>query len=98
MGSDIMAEGDHFAPIKMNGWSWVSTQGKYKSYKNEFTPSAECTLSESEQEKYVETMNQLVAAKTTFSKMILDKDYYRHVFQSSRKTQKNYCKMTNNTL
>ena len=82
MGKDIMSDGEHFAPLKLAGWSWVSEQGKYKAYHNEFIPAPGCTLSKAEQEEYVAHMNQLVAAKTAYSKMILDKDYYRHVFLS----------------
>ena len=81
MGSDIMAEGDHFALIKVNGWSWISTQGEYNASAKRFTPSADCTLSESETADYVSAMNKIVRAKQTYSKQLLDKDYYKHIWK-----------------
>ena len=80
MGSDIMAEGDHFALLKVGGWSWISTQGTYRGVSQKFTPSAECTLSDSETEEYISRMNKVVRAKTTYSKQLLEKNYYAHVF------------------
>ena len=81
MGTDIMSDGEHVAPIKLLGWSWVSTQGEYLSETDTFTPNASCTLSPEMQQKYVENMNEYVKAKTSFSKLILETDYYRHVFR-----------------
>ena len=80
MGSDILAEGDHFALLKINGWSWISTQGEYYASKKLFVPNADCKLSADEQKKYVKRMNAIVRAKTTYSKLMLDKDYYGHIF------------------
>ena len=80
MGSDIMAEGDHFALIKVNGWSWISTQGEYNASEKRFTPAAGCTLTDEEKSEYVKAMNKIVRAKQTYSKQILDKNYYKHVF------------------
>ena len=81
MGSDIMAEGDHFALLKVNGWSWISTQGEYNSAAKIFTPGDECILSESERADYIKRMNTIVRGKTTYSKQILDKDYYKHIYK-----------------
>ena len=81
MGSDIMSPGDHVAMIKMDGWSWVSTQGTYLASLEKFIPNESCTLSEDEIEEYVDAMNKYVKAKTTYSKQILDTDYYNHVFK-----------------
>ena len=80
MGSDIMAEGDHFALIKVNGWSWISTQGEYIASEKRFTPASGCTLTDEEKSEYVKAMNKIVRAKQTYSKQILDKNYYKHVF------------------
>ena len=81
MGSDIMADGDHFALLKVNGWSWISTQGEYNAAEKKFTPGAGCTLSDEEKTEYVKAMNNVVRAKQTYSKQLLDKDYYRHIFK-----------------
>ena len=51
MGSDIMSPGDHVAMIKMDGWSWVSTQGTYLASLEKFIPNESCTLSEDEIEE-----------------------------------------------
>ncbi len=80
MGSDILAEGDHFALIKAAGWSWISTQGSYRAATQSFTPSAGCAMNESEQEEYVRRMNKIIRAKKTYSKQMLDKNYYAHIF------------------
>ena len=80
MGTDIMAPGEHIAPVKMSQWSWVTTQGENNRSMRGFTPYSSCTLTGQEQEQYIERINKLVNAKTTFSKLILDRDYYRHVF------------------
>lgn len=79
MGSDILSEGDHFALLRLNGWSWISTQGEYIANRK-FTPNENCTLSDEEQKKYVDGMNTRVKAMTTYSLQILEKDYYRHIF------------------
>ena len=87
MGTDIMAPGEHIAPVKMSLWSWVSTQGKNNRSMNGFVPNSSCTLSREEQQQYVDRMNKLINAKTTFSKLILDRDYYRHVFNKPKNAQ-----------
>ena len=81
MGSDIMAEGDHFALIKVNGWSWISTQGEYIASEKRFTPASGCTLTDEEKSEYVKAMNKIVRAKQTYSKQLLDKDYYKHIWK-----------------
>lgn len=81
MGSDIMAEGDHFALVKVNGWSWISTQGEYNASAKKFTPSADCTLTDADRSDYITRMNKIVRAKQTYSKQILDKDYYKHIYK-----------------
>lgn len=82
MGSDILCEGDHFALLKLNGWSWVSTQGEYIANRKKFIPNDNCTMSDEEIKAYVDAVNTVVKAKTTYSLQILDRDYYRHIFPS----------------
>lgn len=79
LGSDILSDCEHFALLKVAGWSWVSSQGSYKGMNQSFTPSADCTLSEEEQKEYVDRMNNIVKLKVSFSKRMLTNDYYRHV-------------------
>ena len=80
MGSDILCEGDHFALLKLNGWSWISTQGEYIANRKKFIPNDSCTMSDEESKTYVDAVNTVVKAKTTYSLQILDRDYYRHIF------------------
>ena len=91
-----MTEGDHFALIKVNGWSWISTQGEYNASAKKFTPSAGCTLSEEEKADYISAMNKVIRAKQTYSKQLLDKDYYRHIFKFVSKEKNNDTKQTDN--
>lgn len=81
MGSDILAEGDHFALLKVAGWSWISTQGTYRAASQSFVPSPECTMSEKEKQEYINRMNKLIRAKKTYSKQLLDSNYYAHIFR-----------------
>ncbi len=97
MGSDILAEGDHFALLKVNGWSWISTQGEYNSAAKKFTPSEDCTLSESEKSAYIKRMNTIVRGKTTYSKQILDKDYYKHIYRFITKEKSESKEKTSST-
>lgn len=80
MGSDILCDGDHFALVKVNGWSWVSTQGEYIATWHKFKPNESCTLTEEEQQQYVDAINLRVKAMTNYSLQILERDYYRHIF------------------
>ncbi len=79
MGSDILAEGDHFALLKVKGWSWISTEGTYIASWNRFIPSETCTLSDEQKKEYINQMNAVVKAKSSYSMRILDLDYYRHI-------------------
>ena len=80
LGSDIMSDCEHFALLKVAGWSWISSQGTYKGIYQSFTPSESCTLSEDERKSYVDKMNSIVKLKVSFSKRMLTNDYYRHIF------------------
>ncbi len=84
MGTDIMAEGSHMAMLKVNGWSWVSAQGEYSAGDDTFTPAKSCTLTDEEQRDYVARMKKIVRAKTTYSNLIIEKDYYSHIFEFIR--------------
>ncbi len=81
MGSDILADSEHFALLKVSGWSWVSTQGEYRAASKTFIPSVNCTLTESERDDYINRMNKIIKAKTTYSPQMLNKDYYGHIMK-----------------
>lgn len=81
MGSDILSGGEHFALLKVDGWSWVSAQGEYRAGSETFTPAADCTLSDAEQKEYVDLMNKIVKGKTTYSPQLLKNDYYGHILK-----------------
>ena len=80
MGTDILADGEHIVPLKMDGWSWISTQGEYRCYNSRFYPNEKCTLGSDEMKDYVDTVNRMILAKITYSKNLLDYDYYGHIF------------------
>ena len=84
MGSDIMAPGEHYALLKVSGWSWLSEKGSYRATSQKFIPSSDCTLSEKDKEKYVARINKEIRAKITYSKQMLDNDYYAHVFRKKK--------------
>ena len=55
-----------------NTYSWITEAGTYESYTGIFTPNAGVQVSED----YVSTVSQLVTAKFTYAKQILQQDYY----------------------
>ncbi len=82
MGSDILCDGEHFALVKVNGWSWISTQGTYIASMKYFEPNQNCTMTQAELDEYIKAMKKIVAAKSTYSLQILELDYYRHIFDA----------------
>lgn len=81
MGTDIMSTSEHITIIRLNGWSWISEQGTYYAYTKKFEKNDDCTMTDEETKEYVERINKIVKAKTTYSLQILDKDYYKHLLK-----------------
>lgn len=85
MGSDILSDSD--SPVILNSVGtigsnhWITAQGAYNAYSKTFTPSADCALSEEQQEEYVKKMSSAVLAKEKYSIKIMDTDYYAKVLK-----------------
>lgn len=84
MGSDILSDSD--SPVILNSVGtigsnhWITAQGSYNAYKDEFTPSAGCTLTPENTDEYVKRMCSVVYGKEKYSIKIMDTDYYSKVF------------------
>ncbi len=55
-----------------NTYSWITAAGTYNAWTGTFTPNAGVTVGED----YVAVVSQLVKAKTSYAKQILQQDYY----------------------
>ena len=66
-----------FANNMSRGNSWITAAGTYEANTKTFTPSEGVQLED--QEDYVKRVHRLVAAKVTYSKLIIQEDYYAHV-------------------
>ena len=72
-GKDILS--DSFGVAIMSDYSWVTEKGTYYSSNNTFVPKAEVGAD------YVSNINQLINARLTISKMIIETDYYKYLYQ-----------------
>lgn len=55
-----------------NSYSWITEAGSYDAYTGIFTPNEGMQVSQN----YVSTVSQLVSAKFTYAKQVLQQDYY----------------------
>ncbi len=62
---------------KGQGNSWITCAGTYEASTKTFTPNEGITVDDD----YVSRVHRLVAAKVNYSRLIVQKDYYRTVFQ-----------------
>ena len=60
------------------GNSWITAAGTYEASTGTFTPNEGITVDEN----YVKTVSQLVQAKYTYAKQIIQQDYYRILYDS----------------
>jgi len=73
IGKDILSTEPGLAMFGNN--SWVSDKGTYFASSGKFEPKTEDIP-----EGYVKSMNQVVLNKINMSKYIMDKNYYKHVW------------------
>lgn len=59
------------------GYDWKTDKGTYLASRGKFIPNHE---GEDVSEDYIENMKNIVANKITYSKNVLKKDYFRHLF------------------
>mgnify|MGYP002511108539 FL=1 len=64
-----------FANNMSRGNSWITAAGTYEANTKTFTPNEGITVDDD----YVKRVHRLVAAKVTYSKLIIQEDYYAHV-------------------
>ena len=57
---------------------WITAAGTYEASTGTFTPNEGITVDEN----YVKTVSQLVQAKYTYAKQIIQQDYYRILYDS----------------
>ena len=85
-GTDILSETPNTVILNCDrsgpAWNWITRYGSYNTSTKKFTP-AEGVEFASEQAKkdYISSMNSLVKIKRQYSYLILEEDYYRHVFE-----------------
>ena len=85
IGTDILSESDPLVILNElftgPNWCWMNKYGIYNSSTGIFTPAEGFTATEEELSAYVKQMNQVLWAKRKYSPLILEKDYYRYVFE-----------------
>ena len=64
-----------------SAWNWINKYGSYSTATKTFTPAEGFSATEEEIAAYVKQMNGIVSRKNKYSRMILEKDYYRYVLQ-----------------
>ncbi len=65
-----------FASNHNQGNSWITAAGTYEASTRTFTPNSGITVADD----YVDRVNNLVAGKISYSKLLLSEDYYAKVF------------------
>ena len=84
MGVDVLSDAVPLVILNQddNGspWNWINKYGEYNSETKVFTPYAGFSATEEEIAAYVKQMNAVVSRKNKYSRMILEKDYYRYLF------------------
>lgn len=85
MGTDVLSDTIPLVILNQDGdgsaWNWINKYGEYNSGTKTFTPYEGFSASDEEIAAYVKQMNGVVSRKNKFSRMILEKDYYRYVFE-----------------
>lgn len=74
-GRDVFS--DAIPLVYTLGYDWKTDKGTYLAGRGKFIPTHE---GEEVSEDYIETMKNIVANKITYSKSVLQKDYFRHLF------------------
>lgn len=64
---------------KGKGNAWITAAGTYESATGVFTPNEGITVDDN----YVSRVKNLVSAKVSYAKLLLEQDYYKYVFPSN---------------
>lgn len=86
-GTDILSDTENVVIINTlssgGSWNWITEKGRYSTVTRQFTPAEGCSMTEEETNAYVSSVQRRVSAMRTYSFALLDKDYYRHVFDDT---------------
>ena len=74
VGRDVFSDTD--ALVIWNDYSWATAKGKYNAATGEFFPNADKNVDDA----YIENISAIVSNKISFSKKVLDNDYYSVLF------------------
>ena len=77
-GSDILSDSEGL--VVFSSRCWKSDRGFYNRFTGEFTPAEGVTMTQEEQEEYVDTMKRLVSYKLDSTALIVENDFYDYVF------------------
>ena len=76
MGRDILSDSDPI--VIFSDRSFITDKGRYNSLTEQFTPNEGVTV----EEGYVDKINTIIYKKYQMSRLILENDYYKHVFRT----------------
>ena len=77
-GTDILSDSEGLVAFVSN--SWMTDKGFYNRFTGKFTPAEGVTMTEEEQEAYVNRIKTLVSCRLEMSSIIIENDYYDIVF------------------
>lgn len=77
-GSDILSDSEGL--VVFTSRCWKSDKGFYNRFTQTFTPAEGVTMTAEEQENYVSAMKKLVGYKLDSTDLIIENDFYDHVF------------------
>ena len=79
VGRDVFSDA---APLVLfRNYSWITDKGYYNASTHEFQVASGVSFaSEEEQENYIKNISNIVKNKVTYSKYILEEDYYDLLF------------------
>ena len=76
MGRDILSDSDPI--VIFSDRSFITDKGRYNSLTEQFMPNEGVTI----EEGYVDKINTIIYKKYQMSRLILENDYYKHVFKT----------------
>lgn len=76
MGRDILSDSNPI--VIFSDRSFITDKGRYNSLTEQFTPNEGVTV----EEGYVDKINTIIYKKYQMSRLILENDYYKHVFKT----------------
>lgn len=77
MGTDMLS--DTQSPVIFQDHSWLTAYGHYNAAADHYTP----IIATGRDDYYVSSINRQVDQKFTYSKLILRKDFFRHLWDDA---------------